>query len=58
MRLTRSKRAVKIMPNYKQAWQHLGTEYRLAGRPDDAQKAAARAAQLKTASPNDSKKNG
>ncbi|HEY3663669.1 MAG TPA: tetratricopeptide repeat protein [Chthoniobacterales bacterium] len=49
-------RAVKIMPNYKQAWTHLATEYNLVGRPADARYAAARAASLKTASPNKSKK--
>jgi hypothetical protein len=46
------------MPNYKQAWQHLAAEYRLVGRPDDSQKAAARAGQLKVASPNESKRKG
>jgi tetratricopeptide (TPR) repeat protein len=51
-------RATKIMPNYKQAWQHLAAEYRLVGRPDDSQKAAARAGQLKVASPNETKRKG
>ena len=40
-------RATKLMPNYKQAWEHLAEEYRVVGRPADARQTAARAAQLK-----------
>jgi len=54
--VTSFERAIKIMPNYKQAWEHLATEYRAVGRSEDAQRAAARAAQLKFAAPGKSQK--
>jgi Flp pilus assembly protein TadD len=44
-------KATKIMPRYKQAWEHLAVEYRAVGRPADAARASAQAAQLKTNAP-------